>query len=136
MCPDIMHDLLEGTVQFEMRQLLNVLFEQKLISLDLLNERIQSFPFNGSDATDKPTLISTATLKQSDHSVKQKGEEYLYACHSLFSKQHQCSCSDVVPSKVVSSTYRKRNSRNMSRVAKLSPSLKNFGHSFCTCFDT
>ena len=74
MCPDIMHDVLEGCVQFEMKELINVLIDRKYITLDLLNDRILSFPFNGSDAVDKPSIIYPATLKRSDHSVKQKGE--------------------------------------------------------------
>ena len=48
-----------------------VLIDNKFITLNLLNKRIQTFPFLGSDATEKPTIISQAALSSSDHSIKQ-----------------------------------------------------------------
>ena len=76
MCPDIMHDILEGCAQYEVKELLKVLIKKKFISLDLLNNRIESFTYMESDVTDKPIIISTSTLNSSDHSIKQKGWSY------------------------------------------------------------
>ena len=73
MLTDIMNNVLEGSAQYEVKELLRVLIKKKFISLGLLNNRIESCAYMGSDTTDKPILISTSTLKISDHSIKQKG---------------------------------------------------------------
>ena len=69
-----MHDVLEGCAQFEVKELILVLIQRKIITLNFLNERISNFPYTGSDATDKPTIISDTTLKSSPHTLKQKGK--------------------------------------------------------------
>ena len=71
--PDIMHDVLEGCAQYEAKELIKYLIAQKIISLDYLNEQIEFFPYAPPDATSKPTMIPTSTLKSPDHSLKQKG---------------------------------------------------------------
>lgn len=48
--PDIMHDVLEGSLQYEVKELLKHLIRsEKDFSLKDLNEIIESFPFVGSD---------------------------------------------------------------------------------------
>ena len=72
--PDIMHDILEGCLEYETKELLKYLIlERKLFTLDDLNSRISNFPYFYTDATDKPIAISSASLLSSDHALKQSG---------------------------------------------------------------
>ena len=68
-----MHDVLEGALPFEVKELLKYLIHKQTISLNELNEAIKSFPYSGSDAMNKPAPISLATLNAKDHSLKQTG---------------------------------------------------------------
>ena len=74
LAPDIMHHVLEGVAQYEVKELLKYLIEEKLRTLDHLNSSIASFSYCYSDIKDKPTPISQTTLLSSDHSIKQKGK--------------------------------------------------------------
>ena len=71
LAPDIMHDILEGALQYETKELLiYVTQERRLISLSFLNQQIESFPYGYCDSSNKP---STITLTSHDHSLKQSG---------------------------------------------------------------
>lgn len=71
MVPDIMHDILEGTLQLHIKYLLKYLIlEENLFSLNLLNERMQSFLY-GPDNNNKPSIISNDTLISSGNCLKQ-----------------------------------------------------------------
>lgn len=62
--PDIMHDILEGTLQLHIKWLLSYLIlDKKMFSLDTLNGRMQSFNYGSVDSSNKPTPISN--VKQS-----------------------------------------------------------------------
>lgn len=70
-----MHDVLEGCLQYETKELLKyLLLEERLFSLDYLNNRIEYFPYFYSDSTDKPVAIAMNSLLSSDHSLKQSGK--------------------------------------------------------------
>ena len=71
--PDIMHDVLEGCLQFELKEMFKVFVSKKVISLSDLNHAIQSFSYGMSDIKNKPSLISPQTMKNNDHSIKQTG---------------------------------------------------------------
>ena len=74
--PDVMHDVLEGCLQLEIKCLLNSLIVQKkLFSLSFLNERITDFPY-GPDASDHPPqcLSDTCTSMSSGSTLKLGGE--------------------------------------------------------------
>ena len=76
--PDIMHDILEGSLQYEVKELLNSLVNEKsYFSLAILNQKIERFPYMQTDKDNKPATITAANLTTSDHSLKQKGK-YLY----------------------------------------------------------
>ena len=68
--PDCMHDLLEGTMQYEVKELLKSLTQREFISQQDINCRIAFFPYNSSDAVNKPSPVS---LSSADHSLKQTG---------------------------------------------------------------
>ena len=69
-----MHDILEGCLQYELKQLLRSLveqkfikLEQKFIKLEALNQRIELVPYAQSDSATKPS--PNIALSTSDHSL-------------------------------------------------------------------
>ena len=68
-----MHDILEGSLQYEVKELLKYLIEEKLLTLHVINQRIEQFPYKQSDKDNKPVIIAESTLKSSTHSLKQTG---------------------------------------------------------------
>ena len=71
---DIMHDFLEGSLQYEVKELLKHLVSTRLITLQEINAAIESFSYGYSDVADKPSQISAITLSSTDHSLKQSGK--------------------------------------------------------------
>ncbi len=71
--PDVMHDVLEGCLPYEMKELLKHLFQSGVFTLGNLNEIINHFPYVGTDSRNKPAAISVATMSSSDHALKQTG---------------------------------------------------------------
>lgn len=64
--PDALHDLLEGIVPVELALCMDRMIRLKYFSLDSLNKKIESFPYKGTDATDKPKpIIKTFATKKS-----------------------------------------------------------------------
>ncbi len=72
--PDCMHDILEGTLQFVIKELLRSLIAKKHISLEEVNQRIQLFAYDPCDGINKPSPIS---ISSTDHSLRQSGS-YMY----------------------------------------------------------
>ena len=72
MVPDIMHDILEGSLQLHLKCLFkHCILQMKYFRLETLNARIHSFYFGTADATNKPSDITTDVLTSSMNSVKQ-----------------------------------------------------------------
>lgn len=76
LAPDVMHDVLEGVLPYEAKELLKYLIRKKIFSLRELNEAMESFPYVGSDSTNKPIPIASTTLSSADHHLKQTGNEH------------------------------------------------------------
>ena len=75
--PDIMHDLLEGALQYEMKLMLKKMIQiEKYFTLDSLNSRLISTELGYMEIKDKPTPITITTLTSSGHSLKQAGKNY------------------------------------------------------------
>ena len=72
--PDVMHDVLEGALPLEVKELIRYLISKKTVSLSELNEALESFPYAGLDACNKPTPIALSTLSSRDHLLKQTGK--------------------------------------------------------------
>lgn len=72
--PDIMHDCLEGCVQYETKELLKYICSERILTISSINNLIQSFPFLEPDATNRPAPITATTLASADHCLKQTGE--------------------------------------------------------------
>ena len=82
-----MHDILEGALPFEMKELIRYLVRNSVVTLEDVNEAIVSFCYTGADARNKPAPISQTTLSSSDHALKQTGMSirplvftFIYAC--------------------------------------------------------
>ena len=79
--PDIMHDILEGSLQYEVKELLRHLIKkEKLFTLELLNEKIEQFPYMQSDIANKPALIPDSIFTAKSNTVKQKG---IFICYIM-----------------------------------------------------
>ena len=74
---DIMHDLLEGIVPFELKLLLfSYIYDRKLFSLEFLNSRLASFDYGSCDRKNKPTALSEAELRdQQENGLNQKASQ-------------------------------------------------------------
>lgn len=74
LAPDIMHDVLEGSLQYEVKELLkHLIISKKILTLEELNTSIESFPYVLSDKATKPSIIAPQVLASKDHSLRQKG---------------------------------------------------------------
>ncbi len=74
---DIMHDLLEGVLPYEVKNLLRHLVANDHINGSQLNGIMESFEFGFMEISNRPTPISKATLKTKDNSLKQNGKATL-----------------------------------------------------------
>nr|XP_023659142.1 uncharacterized protein LOC111839439 isoform X1 [Paramormyrops kingsleyae] len=73
-CVDIMHDVLEGVAPFEVRLMLqHFIYEENLLSLEHLNERIAGFGYGYGDDKNKPSVI--LNLKTSEKAIKQTASQ-------------------------------------------------------------
>ena len=71
--PDIMHNILEGTLQVSLKCLINYLIrDQKFFSLLTLNKRMSSFQFGSAEQKNKPSELCLSTFHTSD-TLKQSG---------------------------------------------------------------
>jgi hypothetical protein len=70
----VIHDVLEGALELEMKQLLKLYIGRKSLSLSTLNDAIESLPYIGADASNKPSPISSKTLSSQDNLLKQSGK--------------------------------------------------------------
>ena len=69
---DIMHDILEGVLPRHVKIMLKKLIhEEKMFTLQELNNRISKFPYGLSDSTNKPSSINN--LNTADGHLKQSG---------------------------------------------------------------
>ena len=69
-----MHDVLEGALQYETKELLKYfILEEKIISITRFNNRIHFFSYGYTDSSNKPSVIPLTTLESHDHNLKQNG---------------------------------------------------------------
>ena len=81
---DILHDILEGALQYESKLLLRqFILQDRYFSVDQLNQMIESFDFGYLESKNRPSLINSSTLSSTDdNSLKQSGQlaTYMYMC--------------------------------------------------------
>ena len=76
--PDAMHDLLEGCVPYEVKEMLKVMIDtNSYFNLDEVNTRVANFPYADPERRDKPSDIPSSVLYSHDHRLNQEG---MYAC--------------------------------------------------------
>lgn len=68
---DIMHDFLEGALQYETKLLLHHLTSTGILSLNDINNAVQSFNYGFADSNNKPSVINHLSLD--NNSLKQSG---------------------------------------------------------------
>ena len=67
-----MHDILEGCLQYECKELLKYLItERKYFNLSFLNSSIANFGYQND--TDKPSPISELTMRSNSNTLHQRG---------------------------------------------------------------
>ena len=81
MVPDVMHDVLEGLLQYEIKLMLKVMINtESYISLNDLNTRLDCLELGHMESKDRPSQISSTTFQSSGNSLKQNGMlQYFYA---------------------------------------------------------
>ena len=73
--PDIMHDVLEGGLQYEAKLMLKrFVYEDKCFTLDELNFRLENFDYGYMDTKNRPSPITRETLTNDSNSLKQNGK--------------------------------------------------------------
>lgn len=69
-----MHDVLEGVAPLEVKLMLrHFIYEEKLLTLEQLNERISSFQYGYGDIKNKPSVIMN--LRNSESALKQTASQ-------------------------------------------------------------
>lgn len=95
--PDIMHDILEGALQYEFKLMLQVMTRtENYFTLDIFNSRLENTDFGYMEAKNKPTSLSSQTVSSDGNSLKQNGMIQvlwlLLTCHFFL---HRCGFLDV-----------------------------------------
>lgn len=72
--PDVMHDILEGMLQYEVKLLLQYLVNfENYLTLDILNSKLENVELSSVESKNRPTTISLKTLNSDGNSLKQNG---------------------------------------------------------------
>jgi hypothetical protein len=78
-----MHDILEGVLQYEMKELLKYYIKVRyLFTLEELNNRIAGYDFGYYNDKNRPSPIAEQKLSSTDNSLRQHGKSLL--AHFLF----------------------------------------------------
>lgn len=72
---DIMHDLLEGVIPYEMKLLLNHLINEKYFTISTLNYRLRCFDFGYSELSDKPSQFDEKSIKSAGQKIRQSASK-------------------------------------------------------------
>ena len=72
--PDIMHDILEGALQYEVKLMLQVMIRtENYFTIDMFNCQLENIDFGYMEVKNKPTPLSSQTLSSDGNSLKQNG---------------------------------------------------------------
>ncbi len=72
--PDIMHDILEGYLPYTVKLMLSDFFSNVYLSLEQLNQVIESFDYGHCDSSNKPSAISHTTMASESCGLAQSGK--------------------------------------------------------------
>ena len=71
--PDIMHDILEGILQYEVKLVLQHCVEQKFVKVKAIEKLMEKFEFSYGKVRNRPTPIDNKVLRNHDNSLRQNG---------------------------------------------------------------
>ncbi len=76
--PDVMHDVLEGALQYEAKLLLKYCIRDKIFfKLKALNEAIERADMGYMEVASRPAPITKNALQSDDNLLKQKGTKFM-----------------------------------------------------------
>ena len=67
---DIMHDLLEGVIPYDLKLLLKHLVSANYLSIAILNDRYRQFDFSYSELSDKPSELDEGVVKSPNQKIR------------------------------------------------------------------
>ena len=70
MVPDVMHDLLEGTLQYEAKLILKHAIQE---TYRRFSECLQALELGYMEADNRPTMVSSETINSNEKTLGQKG---------------------------------------------------------------
>ena len=72
--PDIMHDVLEGVLQHEVKQMLRVMvYEEDYFTVAVLNACLENLELGYMESDDRPSPLDESRLHSNSSSLKQEG---------------------------------------------------------------
>ena len=71
--PDVMHDILEGVVQYELKLFIQHSIDSGYFRARSLESIMAGFELGYMEASSRPTPISPKTIRSKDNSLKQNG---------------------------------------------------------------
>lgn len=84
--PDLLHDILEGALQYEVKLLMRVMIEKEIyFTLENFNVCLENLELGYMECKSRPTPISMRTLKSTGNSLKQSGMCYKYRFTFVYS---------------------------------------------------
>lgn len=76
--PDIMHDVLEGVLQYEAKLMLQYMINvENYFSVDMFNSKLQNLELGNTESKNRPTSVSIKTINSEGNSLKQNGKHHL-----------------------------------------------------------
>ena len=77
--PDVMHDVLEGALQYEVKIMLQAMVEdERYLTLNELNSRLGTVELGYMEAKDRPSAIGDQKLSGTGHTLNQAGIKINY----------------------------------------------------------
>lgn len=76
---DIMHDLYEGVLPYELKLLLQYCVQENFFSIQEVNDRISKYDF----LKKKPTLLDPAIIRDPEKKIRQSASQMMSLCHEL-----------------------------------------------------
>ena len=70
---DVMHDLLEGTLQYEAKLILQHVLQQKFLSYSMFAKLLEALELGYMETDNRPSEIPSSTMNSTDRSLGQKG---------------------------------------------------------------
>ena len=77
--PDIMHDILEGALQYEVKLMIQVMIrEENYFTLNIFNSRLENIDYGYMEIKNKPTSLSLQNINSDGNSLRQNGMFWVY----------------------------------------------------------